>query len=149
MKEKNTNKTWIIAIVKHFSPLNTLQWFYMRNLQRKKLKPCTILNSKKAKTNNISIIKPYEQWKTLPFVKNMQVRTTTRTTKSFWIFLLKKKKKNKTIGTTFIMLRMGLHIPYGVVKVYDHMKDYAKSSLYDLQENLLLKFHVDGWELRK
>jgi hypothetical protein len=29
------------------------------------------------------------------------------------------------------------------------MKGYAKSSLYDLQENLLLKFHVDGWELRK
>jgi hypothetical protein len=28
------------------------------------------------------------------------------------------------------------------------MKDYAKSSLYDLQGNLLLKFHVDGWELR-
>jgi hypothetical protein len=38
-------------------------------------------------------------------------RTTTRTTKSFWISLpKKKKKKNKTMGTTFIILHMGLHI---------------------------------------
>jgi hypothetical protein len=55
-----------------------------------------------------------------------------------------EEEKYKTMGTVFIILHMGLHIPYGVVKVYDHMKDYAKSSLYDLQENLLLKFHVDG-----
>jgi hypothetical protein len=55
-----------------------------------------------------------------------------------------KEEKNKTMGIAFIILHMGLHIPYGAVKVYDHMKDYAKSSLYDLQENLLLKFHVDG-----
>lgn len=57
---------------------------------------------------------------------------------------IEEEEKNKTMGIAFIILHMGLHIPYGVVKVYDHMKDYAKSSLYDLQENLLLKFHVDG-----
>jgi hypothetical protein len=57
---------------------------------------------------------------------------------------IEEEEKNKTMGIAFIILHMGLHIPYGVVKVYDYMKDYAKSSLYDLQENLLLKFHVDG-----
>jgi hypothetical protein len=57
---------------------------------------------------------------------------------------IEEEEKNKTMGIAFIILHMGLHIPYGVVKVYDHMKDYAKSSLYDLQENLILKFHVDG-----
>jgi hypothetical protein len=55
-----------------------------------------------------------------------------------------EEEKTKTMGNAFIILHIGLHIPYGVVKVYDHMKDYAKSSLYDLQGNLLLKFHVDG-----
>jgi hypothetical protein len=57
---------------------------------------------------------------------------------------IEEEEENKTMETAFIILHMGLHIPYGVVKVYDHMKGYAKSSLYDLQENLLLKFHVDG-----
>jgi hypothetical protein len=39
-----------------------------------------------------------------------------------------EEEENKTMGAAFIILHMGLHIPYGVVKLYDHMKDYAKSS---------------------
>jgi hypothetical protein len=36
MKEKNTNKTWIIAIVKHFSPLNILQMILQYEPSKKK-----------------------------------------------------------------------------------------------------------------
>ncbi len=77
----------------------------------------------------------------LPFVKNNNKNNKVLLD----LFTAEEEEENnKTTGTTFIILHMGLHIPYGVVKIYDHIKDYAISSLYDLKENLLLKFHVDG-----